>query len=91
MGALYKLYTSQGLYRYTIHKRRREIGLSPQESFLKKAHDLATQWRSVLHERSDSIKEMEKITAQIAYKIYEIIHFHYQNNKCSLVKLFILN
>ncbi|VEJ46053.1 tyrosine-type recombinase/integrase [Bartonella vinsonii] len=52
---------AQWLYRYTIHGRRREMGLGALRNVsLKKARELATQWRSVLHEGRDPIKEREK-------------------------------
>ncbi|WP_375692864.1 tyrosine-type recombinase/integrase, partial [Bartonella sp. AP213QHHD] len=47
--------------RYTIHGRRREMGLGAlQNVSLKKARELANQWRSVLHEGHDPIKERDK-------------------------------
>ncbi|MET3559663.1 integrase [Bartonella japonica] len=52
---------AQWLYRYTIHGRRREMGLGAlRHVSLKKARELANQWRSVLHEGRDPIKEREK-------------------------------
>ncbi len=40
---------AQWLYRYTIHGRRREIGLGAlRDVSLKQARKLATGWRSVL-------------------------------------------
>ncbi|MCZ2159240.1 integrase arm-type DNA-binding domain-containing protein [Bartonella sp. 220] len=52
---------AQWIYRYTIHGRRREMGLGALRNVsLKKARELATQWRSVLHEGRDPIKEREK-------------------------------
>ncbi|WP_208442379.1 tyrosine-type recombinase/integrase [Bartonella raoultii] len=52
---------AQWLYRYTIHGRRREMGLGALRNVsLKKARELANQWRSVLHEGRDPIKEREK-------------------------------
>ncbi len=52
---------AQWLYRYTIHGRRREMALSAlRHVSLKKARELANQWRSVLHEGRDPIKEREK-------------------------------
>ncbi len=39
------LYHIEGVYRYTIHKRRRKMGLGV--GFLKKAHELATEIYSV--------------------------------------------
>ncbi|UNE54981.1 tyrosine-type recombinase/integrase [Bartonella machadoae] len=52
---------AQWLLRYTIHGRRREMGLGALRNVsLKKARELATQWRSVLHEGRDPIKEREK-------------------------------
>ncbi|WP_019224182.1 tyrosine-type recombinase/integrase, partial [Bartonella rattimassiliensis] len=47
--------------RYTLHGRRREMGLGAlRHVSLKKARELANQWRSVLHEGHDPIKEREK-------------------------------
>ncbi|UNE53876.1 tyrosine-type recombinase/integrase [Bartonella machadoae] len=52
---------AQWLLRYTIHGRRREMGLGALRNVsLKKARELATQWRSVLHEGRDPIKERDK-------------------------------
>ncbi|EJF98506.1 hypothetical protein MEI_00514 [Bartonella vinsonii subsp. arupensis Pm136co] len=52
---------AQWIYRYTIHGRRREMGLGALRNVsLKKARELATQWRSVLNEGRDPIKEREK-------------------------------
>ncbi|WP_375707158.1 tyrosine-type recombinase/integrase, partial [Bartonella sp. AA126HLJHH] len=52
---------AQWLYRYTIHGRRREMGLGALRNVsLKKARELANQWRSVLHEGRDPIKERNK-------------------------------
>ncbi|WP_375667634.1 tyrosine-type recombinase/integrase, partial [Bartonella sp. AC130YNZD] len=52
---------AQWLYRYTIHGRRREMGLGAlRDVSLKQARELANQWRSVLHEGRDPIKERNK-------------------------------
>ncbi|WP_175869187.1 tyrosine-type recombinase/integrase [Bartonella gabonensis] len=52
---------AQWLYRYTIHGRRREMGLGAlRDVSLKQARELATGWRSVLREGRDPIKEREK-------------------------------
>ncbi|UNE53718.1 tyrosine-type recombinase/integrase [Bartonella machadoae] len=52
---------AQWLLRYTIHGRRREMGLGALRNVsLKKARELATEWRSVLQEGRDPIKEREK-------------------------------
>ncbi|WP_019223750.1 tyrosine-type recombinase/integrase [Bartonella rattaustraliani] len=52
---------AQWIYRYTIHGRRREMGLgSLRHISLKQAREHATRWRSVLHEGRDPIKEREK-------------------------------
>ncbi len=52
---------AQWLYRYTIHGRRREMGLGAlRHVSLKQARELATGWRSVLREGRDPIKEREK-------------------------------
>ncbi|EJF86764.1 hypothetical protein MCY_00641 [Bartonella rattimassiliensis 15908] len=44
----------QWLYRYTIHGYSREMGLGAL------THELANQWRSVLHEGRTHIKERDK-------------------------------
>ncbi|WP_254493685.1 site-specific integrase [Bartonella sp. B1099] len=52
---------AQWLYRYTIHGRRREMGLGALRNVsLKKARELATGWRSILREGRAPIKEREK-------------------------------
>ncbi len=52
---------AQWLLRYTIRGRRREMGLGTlRDVSLKKARELATQWRSVLNEGRDPINEREK-------------------------------
>ncbi|WP_375703689.1 tyrosine-type recombinase/integrase [Bartonella sp. AD13SXNS] len=52
---------AQWILRYTLHGRRREMGLGVLRHIsLKKARELANQWRSVLHEGRDPIKEREK-------------------------------
>ncbi|WP_019224119.1 tyrosine-type recombinase/integrase [Bartonella rattaustraliani] len=52
---------AQWLYRYTIHGRRREMGLGAlRDVSLKQARETATKWRSVLREGRDPIKEREK-------------------------------
>ncbi len=52
---------AQWIYRYTIHGRRREMGLGALRNVsLKKARELANQWRSVLHEGRDPIQERNK-------------------------------
>ncbi|UNE54958.1 tyrosine-type recombinase/integrase [Bartonella machadoae] len=52
---------AQWLLRYTIHGRRREMGLGAlRDVSLKQARETATQWRSVLREGRDPIKEREK-------------------------------
>ncbi|EJF86129.1 hypothetical protein MCY_00798 [Bartonella rattimassiliensis 15908] len=52
---------AQWILRYTIHGRRREMGLGAlRHVSLKKARKLANQWCSVLHEGRDPIKEREK-------------------------------
>ncbi|EJF98583.1 hypothetical protein MEI_00481, partial [Bartonella vinsonii subsp. arupensis Pm136co] len=52
---------AQWIYRYTIHGRRREMGLGAlRDVSLKQARETATQWRSVLREGRDPIKEREK-------------------------------
>ncbi len=52
---------AQWIYRYTIHGRRREMGLGAlREVSLKQAHEHATRWRSVLHEGRAPIKERNK-------------------------------
>ncbi|QEE12280.1 integrase arm-type DNA-binding domain-containing protein [Bartonella krasnovii] len=52
---------AQWIYRYTLHGRRREMGLGTLRNVsLKKARELANQWRSVLHEGRDPIQERNK-------------------------------
>ncbi|UNE55072.1 tyrosine-type recombinase/integrase [Bartonella machadoae] len=52
---------AQWLLRYTIHGRRREMGLGAlRDVSLKQARELATGWRSVLREDPAPIKEREK-------------------------------
>ncbi len=52
---------AQWLYRYTIHGRRREMGLGAlRHVSLKQARELANQWRSVLREGRDPIQERNK-------------------------------
>ncbi|WP_375650212.1 MULTISPECIES: tyrosine-type recombinase/integrase [unclassified Bartonella] len=52
---------AQWLYRYTIHGRRREMGLGAlRDVSLKQARELATRWRAVLREGRDPIKERNK-------------------------------
>ncbi|WP_375639944.1 tyrosine-type recombinase/integrase [Bartonella sp. MM55XZML] len=52
---------AQWLYRYTIHGRRREMGLGAlRDVSLKQARELATRWRAVLREGHDPIKERNK-------------------------------
>ncbi|QEE09440.1 prophage integrase IntA [Bartonella kosoyi] len=51
----------QWILRYTLHGRRREMGLGAlRDVSLKQARELATGWRSVLREGRDPIKEREK-------------------------------
>ncbi|UNE53643.1 tyrosine-type recombinase/integrase [Bartonella machadoae] len=52
---------AQWLLRYTIHGRRREMGLGAlRDVSLKQARELATQWRFVLRDGRDPIKERDK-------------------------------
>ncbi len=52
---------SKGVNSYTIHGRRREMGLSAlRDVSLQQARELATGWRSVLREGRDPIKERDK-------------------------------
>ncbi|WP_142416583.1 tyrosine-type recombinase/integrase [Bartonella massiliensis] len=52
---------AQWIYRYTIHGRRREMGLGAlRDVSLKQARELATGWRSVLRDGRDPIKERNK-------------------------------
>ncbi len=52
---------AQWIYRFTIHGRRREMGLGAlRDVSLKQARELATGWRAVLREGRDPIKEREK-------------------------------
>ncbi|WP_273721580.1 MULTISPECIES: site-specific integrase [unclassified Bartonella] len=62
---------AQWLYRYTIHGRRREMGLGAlRHVSLKKARELANQWRSVLHEGRDPIKEREKQKREVISNLH---------------------
>ncbi|WP_375652117.1 tyrosine-type recombinase/integrase [Bartonella sp. LB28NMGDW] len=52
---------AQWILRYTLHGRRREMGLGAlRHVSLKQARELATGWRAVLREGRDPIKEREK-------------------------------
>ncbi|WP_375703694.1 tyrosine-type recombinase/integrase [Bartonella sp. AD13SXNS] len=52
---------AQWIYRYTLHGRRREMGLGALRGVsLKQARELATGWRFVLREGRDPIKERNK-------------------------------
>ncbi|WP_273755680.1 site-specific integrase [Bartonella sp. MM73XJBT.G] len=52
---------AQWLYRYTLHGRRREMGLGAlRDVSLKQARECANQWRSVLREGRDPIQERNK-------------------------------
>ncbi|OPB33923.1 protein of unknown function (DUF4102) [Bartonella taylorii] len=52
---------AQWILRYTLHRRRREMGLDAlRHVSLKQARELATGWRSVLREGRDPIKERNK-------------------------------
>uniref|UniRef100_UPI0035CEC2C0 tyrosine-type recombinase/integrase n=2 Tax=unclassified Bartonella TaxID=2645622 RepID=UPI0035CEC2C0 len=52
---------AQWIYRYTIHGRRREMGLGAlRHVSLKQARELATGWRAVLREGRDPIQERDK-------------------------------
>ncbi|WP_375610697.1 MULTISPECIES: tyrosine-type recombinase/integrase [unclassified Bartonella] len=52
---------AQWILRYTLHGRRREMGLGAlRDVSLKQARELATGWRSVLREGRDPIKERNK-------------------------------
>ncbi len=52
---------AQWIYRYTIHGRRREMGLGAlRDVSLKQARECAMQWRAVLREGRDPIKERNK-------------------------------
>ncbi len=52
---------AQWILRYTLHGRRREMGLGAlRHVSLKQARELANQWRSVLREGRDPIKERNK-------------------------------
>ncbi|EJF82929.1 tyrosine-type recombinase/integrase [Bartonella rattimassiliensis] len=52
---------AQWILRYTLHGRRREMGLGAlRDVSLKKARELATGWHSVLREGRDPIKERNK-------------------------------
>ncbi len=63
MGVLNGFYIiPRGLYRYTIHGRRREMGAvyALRDAFLKQAREFINQWRSVLREHRKPIKERNK-------------------------------
>ncbi|WP_208439744.1 tyrosine-type recombinase/integrase [Bartonella heixiaziensis] len=52
---------AQWIYRYTLHGRRREMGLGTlRDVSLKQARECAMQWRAVLREGRDPIKERNK-------------------------------
>ncbi|GAA5099562.1 tyrosine-type recombinase/integrase [Bartonella acomydis] len=52
---------AQWIYRYTIHGRRREMGLGAlRDVSLKQARETVNKWRSVLREGRDPIKERDK-------------------------------
>ncbi|WP_375686344.1 integrase arm-type DNA-binding domain-containing protein, partial [Bartonella sp. AP65SXKL] len=52
---------AQWILRYTLHGRRREMGLGAlRDVSLKQARELATRWRAVLREGRDPIKERNK-------------------------------
>ncbi|MET3559429.1 YD repeat-containing protein [Bartonella japonica] len=52
---------AQWILRYTLHGRRREMGLGAlRHVSLKQACELATGWRSILREGRDPIKERNK-------------------------------
>ncbi|WP_081651658.1 tyrosine-type recombinase/integrase [Bartonella birtlesii] len=52
---------AQWILRYTLHGRRREMGLGAlRDVSLKQARELANQWRAVLREGRDPIKERNK-------------------------------
>ncbi|WP_019219055.1 tyrosine-type recombinase/integrase [Bartonella florencae] len=52
---------AQWILRYTIHGRRREMGLGAlRDVSLKQARECAMQWRAVLREGRDPIKERNK-------------------------------
>ena len=52
----------QWIYRYTIHGRRREMGLgSALEISLKEAREEADKWRTVVRQGKDAIKERERL------------------------------
>ncbi|UNE54274.1 tyrosine-type recombinase/integrase [Bartonella machadoae] len=62
---------AQWLLRYTIHGRRREMGLGAlRDVSLKQARELATGWRSVLREGRDPIKEREKQKREAMHNLH---------------------
>ncbi len=62
---------AQWLYRYTIHGRRREMGLGAlRDVSLKQARELATGWRIILREGRDPIKERNKQKREAMRKLH---------------------
>lgn len=58
---------AQWFLRFTIHGRRREMGLgSFSEVSLKEARDRAEQWRAVVRDGKDPIKERERLAREAA-------------------------
>jgi len=61
---------SQWVLRYTIHGRRREMGLGAAgDVSLKEARDVADRWRGVLRSGKDPIKEREREKREAAREL----------------------
>ncbi|WP_208438719.1 tyrosine-type recombinase/integrase [Bartonella grahamii] len=62
---------AQWILRYTLHGRRREMGLGAlRHVSLKQARELATGWRSVLREGRDPIQERNKQKREAISNLY---------------------
>ena len=79
---------AQWVLRVTIHGRRREMGLGayPDVS-LKEAREVADQWRSVVRQGLDPIKERERQRREAArniHKLVDIAHDAFESRKAEL-------
>lgn len=64
---------AQWVFRYTVHERRREMGLgSASEVSLKEARMSADRWRAVVREGNDPIKERERQRRDAARNIHSL-------------------
>jgi len=62
---------AQWVLRYTVHGRRREMGLGAcKDISLKQVRELAEHWRSVVREGRDPIKEREKLKREAAHNLH---------------------